>query len=274
MQAFPVGSANMAMGGSGPVNRNLDLTKIHGIRDEGYTDYGSGYTAPRAKVGGSAGAFDTTARVEPVHGEESIGLGTSTFLEGAPASRKAMERRESETEPQLGGPAPIGISRKKSLAQRLRGMSQPRRMYDGPIRSPEPRYLDATSPMSPPQLPRKFPLDDIRQTQSAGGPSRAALPERNPFDNIYDQEYDKKGATIKAAEVDKNGETETTEENGKVDHKAVTGRSRALSSPKPLPLVPDIPGKTSPEPQSKSSAGGFLNRVKSLKGPRRPRRPS
>jgi Pal1 cell morphology protein len=255
MQAFPVGSANMAMGGSGPVNKNIDLARVHGIGTEGYTDYGTGYSSYKKPEVARTVSFDPTARVEPVHGEESFGLGTSTFLDGAPASRKAIERRESESEQQItaGG----GLSRKKSLAQRIRGMSQPRSRYEGgPIRSPESRYNGATSPESPAQPFNKIPATTITQSQSAGGPSKAITKEQNPFDSLYDEEYDKKGASIQAAEA------EMEKENG---------RDRALSSPKrPLALERSV---TTDQPTEEPKKEGFLSRVKSLKG-RRPGRPN
>jgi hypothetical protein len=96
MQAFPVGSANMILGGSGPLNKNLNLDRIHGRGAEGFTDFSTAAAEDAKKK--SMLTFDPLAREDPVHGEESHGLGTSTFLEGAPASRKAIERRESETQ--------------------------------------------------------------------------------------------------------------------------------------------------------------------------------
>lgn len=289
MQAFPDGSANMNLGGAGPLHSTLDLNKIHGTGTEGYKDFGTGYDASGRRPDASRGlSFDPYARTEPVHGEETFGLGTSTFLEGAPASRKAIERRESELEAQQRAElAAGGIGRKKSIAQRIRGMStgRPRPLHAaGSIRSPEGRYADrvngagATSPeqASPPTLK---PLPD--QSQSAGGPSRAPVTltdEKNPFESIYDEAYDKKMAEIKAAKEEKK--------------EAVTGRARALSSPKKgvgFPLERRATTDTNEEgapaagmasgtetaPEAKSIGGGFLDRVKSLKGGRKPiRHPS
>jgi hypothetical protein len=274
MQAFPVNSANMALGGAGPLHSTLDLNKIHGTGTEGYKDYGTGYEASgRRPEAGRGLSFDPYARAEPVHGEETFGLGTSTFLEGAPASRKAIERRESELEAQQRAElAAGGIGRKKSIAQRLRGMStgRPRQSYgEGLIRSPD-RYNDATSPeeAAPPKIK---PLPS--QSQSAGGPARAPVTlkdEPNPFDSLYNEEYEKKGAQIKIAEEEKKDD--------------VPGRARALSSPKKGPGLPlerrattdnTVEGTESGGEVKPSSGGSFLSRVKSLKGGRRPgRRPS
>lgn len=236
MHAFAANSANMALGGSGPVNKNIDLEKIHGTGAEGFTDYNTTNDLKKAQGGDKPVAFDPKARVEILHGEETQGLGTSTFLEGAPASRRDMQRRESENEQSaLQG---AGLSRTKSLAQRLRGISQPRRYGDGRIMSPEARY----GPRSPD--------NNVKiGAQSAGGMTKSN--EQNPFFDDYDEAFEKKGTTIKIAE----------------DAKA--GRPRAPSSPnRGLPLLERRVTTDSAGEASKPS-NGFLNRVKSLKGGKR-----
>jgi hypothetical protein len=183
-------------------------------------------------------------------------LGTSTFLDGAPASKNALQRRVSED------PAtqPIGLSRKKSIAQRFRGMSGARRNASGA--SPEARYLNDRAD-SPPN-----------KAISAGGPVRARYNkenEVNPFDNDYEAAFEKKGTQIRIAE------------------QAKPSRARAGSSPKPpLPLtrsmtsdaeLPTRSGFTRSSDEAERQApaaggGGFLSRMKSLKskgGARRPR---
>lgn len=251
MQAFPTGSANNTLGGSGPVNSKIDFDKFHGRGQEGFNDYAtSGATGPdlRSLMPKKQETFNPTERIEQLHGEESTGLGTSTFLDGAPAPKSALQRRESEAEnPSLSGP---GLGRKKSLAVRLRGLSQPRRTDSSADRviSPEARYVP-TSPGSP------------GVAQSAGGmPKTRYAPgqEKNPFFNDYDDAYEKKGTQIRIAES------------------ANSGRARAPSSPKPVGLTRSITtesaGYGTGEPAEKpSSGGGFLNRMKSLKGGRRPR---
>jgi len=229
MEAFPIGSANNSLGGSGPVNSKIDLDRIHGRGAEGFTDFGgveTDFKKPRMETEFSAKSRDL------VHGEQSHGLGTSTFLEGAPASRKAIEQ---ETENQQRLLAEGGIGRKKSIAQRFRGISQPRRYGDGPrITSPEARYGASTSPNGP---------------YSAGAPTQTKANERNPFFDEYDKAYDAKAANIKASET--NG-TQTPSSPGRnALHRAVTTDSVG-----------------SPTNETKPS-GGFLNRVKSLKGGRR-----
>lgn len=249
MRAFPATSANMMLGGSGPINKGIDLERFHGVGVEGFQDYGKAGNEVKRPEAGRAMSFDPLARVEPVHGDETLGLGTSTFLEGAPASKKAvMQRRESETQVPdgVGG----GLQRKKSLAQRFRGGIRP------PIRSPEPRYNDNVngSADSPPPPSRAPPIPG-RGAQSAGGPSRMHQGENNPFDSMYDEAYDRKGASITVAEKERGG------------------RARAPSSPM-RPLERRITTDSADVDPENKPAGGFLNRVKSLKGGRRVRRPS
>ncbi|KAL1965382.1 hypothetical protein VTN77DRAFT_5819 [Rasamsonia byssochlamydoides] len=164
MQAFPKDSKNMALGGAGPNNSDIDLALFHGHTSEGYLDYS-------ASGKSQAVAFDPTARVEPIHGAESMGLGTSTFLEGTPASRAAIERRQSENEE-----AQNGLQRKKSLAQKIRGIN---RTASARVVSPEP----------------------VRSSPGSSGlPSSSYKSnERNPFFQDYDEAYDKKGAKIEEA---------------------------------------------------------------------------
>lgn len=237
MQAFPVDSANNVLGGSGPLNKNIDLDRFHGRGEDAFNDYSQSRTQVPAK---HVQSFNPTDRVEQIHTSESVGLGTSTFLEGAPASRKDLQRRESETETSAfpGG----GLTRKKSLAVRLRGLSQNRNA----VTSPDANY----GPMSP---------NSPGQVQSAGGRNRIAgnSKESNPFFSDYNDAYEKKGATIRYAEETKGS------------------RTRAPSSPHRNGLTRSVTADSVPTPSNempeKSSGGGFLNRMKSLKGGRRAR---
>lgn len=242
----------MALGGSGPLRSRIDLDKFHGRGEEGFSDYAVTRKADTAVV-------HPTDRTEPVHGEESYGLGTSTFLEGAPASKSALQRRQSEDQTTTQDPAMMGggIQRKKSLAQRFRarGMSGSRRAGPGDLRSPEARYngLDGEDD-SPPR-------GQYTKAISAGGPSRTVYTkenEVNPFDE-YDNAFEKKGAQIKISEQ---------------EHSNV-GRARAPSSPKANGLVRSLTADStavrSSNDDDKPVGGGFLNRMKSLKGGRRTR---
>lgn len=137
-------------------------------------------------------SFDPKA-AETIHGDETVGLGTSTFLDGAPASKVAMERTMSESmddRPRsssggIGG----GLQRKKSLAQKIRSISQNRtNMGDGPVSSrhqrPPPPGRSPTEPRYSPTTPSSLPAKN----------------DRNPFFTEYDNAYDKKGEAIAETE--------------------------------------------------------------------------
>lgn len=231
MQAFPKNSTNMALGGAGPNNSNIDLNLFHGRMEEGYNDFSTSGLQRSGTVN-----FDPTQNVEPIHGAESYGLGTSTFLDGTPASRAAIARRQSETEQQVaqGG----GLQRKKSLAQRLRGKSG-----TGRVVSPGESGLHSPGPT---------PAGSSHSTSSRGN-------ERNPFFQDYDEEWDKKGSRIQEARLE-------------VAH----GRVRSSSSPKRSIGLERKSTNDRPAEESKLNAGGggFLNRMKSLRKPRPERRTS
>ena len=63
-------------------------------------------------------SFDPRSKTEPVHGVESAGLGTSTFLEGAPAPKSAIEKANAAAimEDYDDG----ALARKKSLVQKIK----------------------------------------------------------------------------------------------------------------------------------------------------------
>ncbi|EEQ84029.1 Pal1 cell morphology protein, variant 2 [Blastomyces dermatitidis ER-3] len=250
MQAFAKDSRNMALGGAGPNNTNIDLNLFHGRGEEGYADYASsGLTS--SKINQSA-AFDPTAKLEPIHGAESMGLGTSTFLEGAPASRAAIQRRESENEAhnlQNGG-----LQRKKSLAQKIRGINNrvPR------VTSPPDSAIDSNNYFTQASPPR------------ASGSRRPN--DKNPFfqQQDYDDAYDKKGAKIQLSD------------DGMTDNLLPHTRQRSTSSPKAIPGETRITeGRSSSigggedaktHAHTASGSGGFINRVKSLRRPPQPKR--
>lgn len=248
MQAFPKDSLNNVLGGGGPLNKRPDHATFLGNNDEeafkdyskggvgysGYEPYSNGAIRP-----GKATAIveSTTTRVEPIHGEETLGLGTSTFLEGAPASRTAMQRRESEqTSPTEGG-----LGRKKSLAQKIRGINS-RRDY-----GPSGRITSPDGVLVSPDVPAHTP----------GG---SKVTETNPFFNEFSKGDDSKKESITIVEPERQ-----------------PGRARAPSSPRRgfgerLERRVTSDGSSGADAQAKSSGGGFLSRVKSLKGgPRKPR---
>lgn len=118
MQAFPEGSLNNTLGGSGPLNAQADHSNFMGHgNEEAFRDYAAGVKKSREPV-----IFDTAARASLVHGDESHGLGTSTFLEGTPAARSAIVRRQAEQAQEF---AEGGLQRKKSVAQRIKNRVRP-----------------------------------------------------------------------------------------------------------------------------------------------------
>ena len=269
MQAFAKDSANNAIGGSGPFNKNIDLAQFHGRGEEGFTDYSrtgvtltdnaesyAGASAPvryghdvRPGVDRTT-SFNPTDRVEPVHGDESLGLGTSTFLEGAPAPRAAIQRRESESDNGGFGNGG-GLGRKKSLVQKIRGINRSDRTATAPMRSPE----FERAPQSP-TSPNGKPM-------SAGGMARIKENKQNPFFNDYDDQYEKKGARIQIAEGQNRDESGT-------DSRARAFSNRGGPPPSMLERRVTHDGAGAAD-EGKTGGGGFLSRVKSLKGGRRAR---
>ncbi|KAH6651874.1 Pal1 cell morphology protein-domain-containing protein, partial [Truncatella angustata] len=241
MQAFPKDSANMSLGGAGPLNSKPDHKALMGKYDEeAYLDYNQSrrkgqpavYDEPLStkKV---ANVFDPHARASILHGDESIGLGTSTFLEGTPAAQTDIQRRQAEV---AQASMEQGLQRKKSLAQRIRGINR------------GPRDMNNRSRVTNP--------DGLYGPRSGDLPTSSSTGERNPFFNDYD----------------KGGEERMTVR-------------RQDTNPKP-PVSPDSPPRgyglerrstadataaMSSEPGKSQGNGGFMTRVKSLKGGRRQR---
>jgi hypothetical protein len=267
MQAFPEGSANNTMGGSGPVNKHMDLDRYHGRVPDGFHDFNSVNVVPppmpetsrvqrpsRQDRQPSADRgwdgkqriemIDGRQKIEMVHGEQSMGLGTSTFLEGAPvpASRLALQRATSEQD--NGG----GLSRKKSIVQRFRGMSRPRQQQGfgdaGRVLSPEARYVYVDDGQTPP-VPSIDP-------QMRGRPV-----EVNPF-------FNEQGGNIVP------GRPKETLKSPPVEKSDTTARSRGLSSPQ-MPLYRTKTNDSNGANDIAESKPTLLSRVKSLRQTRRVR---
>lgn len=145
MQAFPKDSLNNSLGGAGPLNQQPDHSTFMGnATDEAFRDYAiSGKTKAGSGFSGSirpeTTIFDPSSRGQQIHGDESYGLGTSTFLEGTPAARTAIARRQAEQAQEV---MEGGIQRKKSLAHRIRNMNRgPRDISaSGRVTSPDAVY--------------------------------------------------------------------------------------------------------------------------------------
>ncbi|KAI9904159.1 hypothetical protein N3K66_000688 [Trichothecium roseum] len=181
MQAFPKDSLNNSLGGAGPLNSQADHSALMGTNnEEAFRDFaGSARNKDGSSKGPDAPIFNPIQGVDMVHGDESVGLGTSTFLEGTPAARTAIHRhREEQAREVMEG----GLQRKKSLAQRIRRVGGGQREPRDPnfsYRSPEtvsagtesnpffseygrgedvisvPNRDGALSPTSPPPVPRR-----------------------------------------------------------------------------------------------------------------------
>lgn len=240
MQAFPKGSRNMALGGAGPNNSNIDLNLFHGSTPEGYNDFSKGAATapPPPRRANEPITFDPTSNLDPIHGSESMGLGTSTFLDGAPASRSAIARRQSENEHQMVQNG--GLQRKKSLAQRIRGRTTG---AAGRVGSP-------TEPAFAGQAP-----DSSHSTSSRNN-------ERNPYFQDHDEAGDKTGDKTKIHEFELSG-----------------GRVRSSSSPKQSTglerkTTNERSNTVGDDSKLNPGGGGFLNRMKSLRKPRPERRTS
>lgn len=163
MQAFPKDSLNNSIGGSGPLNKRPDHRTFMGQgEDEAFREFSNNHQPPTSGKVAPIGVFDPLQRGTALHGDQSLGLGTSTFLEGTPAARTTIQRREAERAQDIQDNP---LQRKKSLAQRFRSINR------GP-REPHPS--------------RSFSTDG--GPASAGATTGRYNNETNPFD-----EFDRKG---------------------------------------------------------------------------------
>jgi hypothetical protein len=236
MQAFPKDSLNNTIGGAGPLNANPDHALFMGrANEEAFTDYArggrfkNGYSYPESK--GEAAIFDPVARGSIVHGDESVGLGTSTFLEGTPAARSAIARRQAEQAQDPEG----GLQRKKSLAQRIRHINKGTRDYSSG-RNPETGY-GVTSPGNP-------------------GSAATAGSESNPFFSEFSK--GEESITVKR----RDGTLSPTSPPPRRGSEAGPALERRATTDA-TPTLQEAPAKPS----------GLLGRMKSLKGPRKPKAP-
>ncbi|KAL2122218.1 hypothetical protein VTJ04DRAFT_2673 [Mycothermus thermophilus] len=238
MQAFPEGSLNNTLGGSGPLNARPDHSAFlgHG-EDEAFKEW-----SKPSRSNGEMPVFDPLSRGAILHGDESLGLGTSTFLEGTPAARTAIQKREEERAQEMLNE---GLQRKKSLAHRIRNIKGGGRdaAAAAAARANDGLYRSHRSP-------------------SGSGPN-----ERTPFFN----EYNSRGNDEEAFTVRK------TETNGSRDGGPTLERRSTtdginlidVSVPSEQNQAPPVPaagaGAAVPPPPKPT---GILGRMKSLKGRR------
>lgn len=233
MQAFPEGSLNNTLGGSGPLNARPDHSAFLGQGDdEAYLEWSNKAKEREGVPKKEMAVFDPLARGNVLHGDESLGLGTSTFLEGTPAARTAIQKREEERAAEVMNE---GLQRKKSLAHRIRNINRaPRDQPSGRITNPDGIYA--------------------RRSPSESGPASAgaANGERNPFFSEYGQgsRGGEEGFTVRKTDVQANTMSPTSPKGGYLERRTTSD------------------GQGSDEAQPKSG-GGLLGRMKSLKGGRR-----
>ncbi|CAN8100553.1 unnamed protein product [Discula destructiva] len=168
MSAFPKDSVNMSLGGSGPINKRPDHAAFMGNNDGDATaDFGTSHVS---KPSADVAIFDAHQRASVIHGDESVGLGTSTFLEGTPAAKAAVEKAQQESMLRATMEAGGGLQRKKSLAQRIGIRPQrPGFSSSGRMTNPEGVYY---------------------RDRPSGGSMSSPRGENNPFFSEYEPNKD------------------------------------------------------------------------------------
>ncbi|OTB01815.1 hypothetical protein M426DRAFT_25275 [Hypoxylon sp. CI-4A] len=176
MQAFAKDSANNSIGGSGPLNQRPDHAQFMGQEPHDASNM-FGTVAKGKNSKNETTLFDPKQASEYVPGEETLGLGSSTFLEGTPATRAAIQRNEDETAQVV---MEQGLGRKKSVVQRFRSIKRAPREYSdsGRVTSPDGAYY----------------------TPKTGSATGGSISERNPFF----AEYDKTDERISVKRTDSN----------------------------------------------------------------------
>ncbi|KAJ4298656.1 hypothetical protein N0V88_003687 [Collariella sp. IMI 366227] len=229
-------SLNNTIGGAGPLNTRPDHATFLGQQDdEAFKEWskgardrdGAGFAG---KSKGEVPVFDPTSRGNILHGDESLGLGTSTFLEGTPAARTAIQKREEERAAEVMND---GLQRKKSLAHRIRNMNRGGRDFQpsGRMTNPEHNY-------------------GVRRSPSQSGPNSASsYTERNPFFAEYGSGKGEEEFTVRKADPYGNKVSPTSPRSGPLERRSTT----------------DATGGEETQPKV---SGGILGRMKSLKGRR------
>ncbi|SPN99798.1 uncharacterized protein DNG_02650 [Cephalotrichum gorgonifer] len=238
MSAFAKDSLNNSIGGSGPLNQRPDHKRFMGTADDdAFNDY-----AARSKDLSSEGVFDSTGRNDILHGDESLGLGTSTFLHGTPAARTMIEKREAE-EAAAAAQAAEGLQRKKSLAQRFRGINR------GP--GGRPSFGEGRQRPTYPELPKR------KSDEGRGSGDRSA-----------NDEFSNEPETITVGRANESGTKSPTSPSSHPRRPSLSAALERRTTTDGVVATEDGQGRPAP-------GGGFLARVKSLKGgSRRPRAPS
>lgn len=234
MQAFPKDSLNNVLGGSGPLNARPDHKTFMGhAGEEAFQEFSNGHEKQSSSAAIVVPVFDPTSRGSVLHGDESLGLGTSTFLEGTPAALTSIQRREAEKAQDI---TENSLQRKKSLAQRFRSINR------GPHGG------------------RAYSSDGAPGSRAARY-AAAEQSDSKPFDEFESS----KGEDVLT--VRRKGSGVPPPPSPPRDH-PLERRSTADAAVPPPPAYDPVPSVTREE-APKSSGGGLLTRMKSLKGGRR-----
>ncbi|KAI1392073.1 Pal1-domain-containing protein [Hypoxylon trugodes] len=139
MQAFAKDSANNSIGGAGPLNQRPDHLQFMGQEPHDVSNMYGGRVKEKSGSKSEATFFDPKQRGDFVAGDETLGLGSSTFLEGTPAARSAIQKNQADTAQEF---LEQGLGRKKSVVQRFRSIKRAPREYNdaGRVRSPDDAY--------------------------------------------------------------------------------------------------------------------------------------
>lgn len=134
--AFPADGPNNAIGGLQNVDKDQQINLAFGTyNDDDQNEIMGRRTSIKEKGFGvpliktpnefdqplqnpSVMAFDANSKSVPVHGSTTAGLGSTTFIDGAPAPVRVGSNEERELNSN-------GLGRKKSFAERLRKTSSP-----------------------------------------------------------------------------------------------------------------------------------------------------
>ncbi|KAL2180960.1 Pal1 cell morphology protein-domain-containing protein [Thermothelomyces heterothallicus CBS 202.75] len=232
MQAFPEGSLNNTIGGAGPLNTRPDHSAFMGNQDdEAFKEWsrsgkdGSEFSSSHKEMP----VFDPLSRGTILHGDQSLGLGTSTFLEGTPAARTAIQKREEERALEAQNE---GLQRKKSLAHRIRNINRGNRDFQpsGRLTNPETDFGSRRSP-------------------SNSGPASASASERSPFFSDFGSGKGEDEFTVRKTDTNGSKPSPSSPRSG-------PGLERRSTT--------DATGGEDVQPK----ASGILGRMKSLKGRR------
>lgn len=230
--AFPLNGANNSLAVN--INRDRYATESSILmqgENPAYRDFSAGGAPGSSRTAGisksSAVVVDPTARSVQIHGDTTMGLGSSTFLEGTPASKTAVETAAQQ--------ASANILRKKSLVNRLRGQSNS-------AAPPRPLRLNTEQPTSPTTgAPRKGSYDSAMTRDSK---ANVSITVSSPDVVSWNGKYG----------------TAPLSPQEESPHSPQPRSSSASSSADQRPF-----DRAAPPPPKQTGGSGLLRRVKSLK---------